>query len=68
MSRIRILDENDEPTPYWSIYEVVSEAEYAAALDSSYSYFPCYVLEKNPDTGKKENILDHYARHKYEED
>jgi hypothetical protein len=68
MSKRRIVDENDEPTPYWSIYDVISEAEYAEKSDSSYSYFPCYVLGENPETGKKENVLSHYAKHKYEKD
>jgi len=68
MSRTRILDDQGNPTPFTSVYEVIGEEEYAEASDPTYSYFPCYVLEKNPETGKKDNVLDHYARHRYEED
>lgn len=50
---------------YASIYEIISEEEFLAASDSSYSYFPCVSPGKNPETGKSEEIIDHYAKHKY---
>ena len=43
----------------YSHYVVITEEEFKAKADASYSYFPCVVLEDKKET------LDHYAKHKY---
>lgn len=51
-----------------SIFKTIGKEEYEEAADPTYSYFPIVSPGKNPETGKSEEQIYFYAKHKYSKD